>query len=636
MAHLEKGASLLNLLDELSKRKRIILGELEERTLWFIKLRWWVPPSIVVGTALARWIGVEFETNALLLLACLILAYNTVFYLLSRRVKSESRQKEYIERFTYWQVGFDYGTMFLLIHFTGGLASPFIFFFIFHITFSAIFLPRRSTYSFAAIAVVGMALISAAKYLGWISHHDLLFGGKAIDLGQQPFHLIMILGFFSGFVFITAISITAVMRMLEKRILNLAELTETVTTLNDKLNTLYTMTQAIGSKQHLKQVLNIVSSELARVMDVQAISVKLLSEDGKFLQFAAAHGLPSEFLKDKVIEVGKSPLNRRIIEGEPFVTGHVTQRELFQFGEDLEAARLQSVQFVPLTVETRVIGILGAYSNRPEQFGLDELNFFRQAAGLVAIAIENARAYEAIENLIEERSRFMNRVAHNLRAPLAALTSMIEVLQEGYLGNMNNKLQKHLSRIEQRVQNMLLMINELMTLAKSQSKQRSLEYRPVDLKVVTDRIHQTFQEKAAQKRLSLQITIPEGLPKIKGDQEMVEQMLENLVSNAIKYTPEGGRIGMAFWPGADETIRIVLSDSGIGIPKDEISRLFTEFFRASNVKNVIGTGLGLTIVKEIVDQHSGEIHVESEEGFGTTFVIHLPFIPEEVVQSKTK
>jgi signal transduction histidine kinase len=633
MAHPEKGAGLLNLLDELQKRKRIILGELEERTLWFIKLRWWVPPCIGVGTALARWIGVELETNALLLLACFILAYNAVFYLLSQRIKREPLQKEYIERFTYWQVGFDYGTMFLLIHFTGGLASPFIFFFIFHITFSAIFLPRRSTYSFAAIAAAGMGLIATAEYLGWIPHHDLLFEGKAIDLGKQPFHLIVILGFFSGFVFITAISITAVMRMLEKRILDLAELTEAVTTLNDKLNTLYTMTQAIGSKQHLEQVLNIVSSELARVMDVQAISVKLLSEDGKFLQFAAAHGLPSEFLKDKVIEVGKSPLNRRVIEGEPFVTGHVTQREFFQFGEDLEAARLQSVQFVPLIVENRVIGILGAYSNRPEQFGLDELNFFRQAAGLVAIAIENARAYEAIENLIEERSRFMNRVAHNLRAPLAALTSMLEVVQNGYLGNMNDKLWKHLNRIDQRVQNMLLMINELMTLAKSQNKQQRLEYRPVDLKVITDRIHQTFQEKAAQKGLSLRVTIPEDLPKIKGDQEMVEQMLENLVSNAIKYTPEGGRIGMTFWPGANETVRIVLSDSGIGIPKDEIPRLFTEFFRASNVKNVIGTGLGLTIVKEIVDQHGGEIHVESEEGLGTTFVIHLPFTPEEMIQS---
>ncbi len=287
--------------------------------------------------------------------------------------------------------------MFLLVHFTGGIASPFIFFFVFHVTFSAIFLPRRSTYSFALVAAAGMGMIAAAESLGWIPHHDLLFQGKAIDLGQQPFHRVVILGFFSGFVFITAVTITAVMQMLERRILDLAELTEAVTALNNKLNTLYTMTQAIGSKQRLEQVFSIACSELARAMDVQAISVKLLSEDGKFLQFASAYGLPGEILKHKVVEVAKSPLNRRVIEGEPFVTGHVTHGESFQFGEDLEAAELNSVQFVPLIVEKRVIGILGAYSTRPEQFGPEDLNFFRQAAGLVAIAIENARAYEAVE-----------------------------------------------------------------------------------------------------------------------------------------------------------------------------------------------------------------------------------------------
>jgi signal transduction histidine kinase len=633
MADPAEGAGLLNLPDELNKRKKIILGELKERTLWLIKLRWCVPVSLGIGIGVAHWIGVEFKATALLLLAGFILTYNVVFFVLSRRVKREPHQKEYIERFTYWQVGFDYGTMFLLIHFTGGLASPFIFFFVFHITFSAIFLSRRSTYSFATIAAAGMGLMAGAEYLGWISHHALLFQGRTIDLKQQPFHLIVIFGFFAGFVFIIAVSITAIMRMLGKRILDLAALTEAVTTLNDKLNTLYTMTQAIGSKQHLDQVLAIVSWELARVMDVQAISIKLLSEDGKFLQFAGAHGLPAEFLKNKVVEVAKSPLNRRVIEGEPFVTGHVTQRESFQFGEDLESAKLQSVQFVPLMVENRVIGILGAYSTWPEQFGPDELNFFRQAAGLVAIAIENARVYEAIENLLQERSRFMNRVAHNLRAPLAALASMLEVVRNGYLGNLNDELRKHLNRIDQRVRNMLVMINDLMTLAKSQSKQRRLESRPVDLKAVTDRIHQAFQEKAAQKGLSFKVTLPEDLPNIKGDQEMVEQMLENLVSNAIKYTPEGGYIGMTFWPGTNDTLRIVLSDSGIGIPKEEMSRLFTEFFRASNVKHVIGTGLGLTIVKEIVDQHGGQIEVESEDGLGTTFVIHLPYAPGDTMHS---
>ncbi len=563
---------------ELHKRKRIILGELKERTLWFIKLRWGVPLGIAVGTALARWIGVEFNARALLGVACFILAYNIVFYLISRRIETEAYRKEDIEHFTYWQMGFDYGAMFLLIHFTGGIASPFIFFFIFHIMFSAIFLPRRSTYSFAVIAVAGMGLIAAAEYLGWIPHHDLLFQGKAIELGRQPFHRIVIFGFFSGFVFITAITVTAVMRMLEKRILDLAELTEAVTELNNKLNTLYTTTQAIGSKQHLEEVFRVVCSELARAMEVQAISVKLLSENGKFLQFAAAHGLPAEILKHKVVEVAKSPLNRRVIEGEPFVTGHVTHRESFQFGEDLEAAHLQSVQFVPLIVEDRVIGILGAYSTRAEQFGPDDLNFFRQAAGLVAIAIENARSYEAIEKLNQERTRFMNRVAHNLRAPLAAMTSMLEVIRDGDMGGMNETSRDYLNRLDRRVRGMLLMIHELMTLAKSQSSQPQTEYKPVNLKIIASRIQQNFQEEVDKKKLVFEVTLPQDLPEIKGDPELVEQLFENLISNAIKYTPEGGRIGMKFWSEADETVRMVVSDNGIGIPTERNAPFIYTFF----------------------------------------------------------
>ncbi len=632
MAQSTEETGPLDVPAELHKRKRIILGELRERTLWFIKLRWMVPLGIAVGTALAQWIGVEFNAGALLGVACLILAYNIVFYLIGRRIEAEAYRKEDIEHFTYWQVGFDYGTMFLLIHFTGGIASPFIFFFIFHITFSAIFLPRRSTYTFAVIAAAGMGLIAAAEYLGWIPHHDLLFQGKAMELGRQPFHRIVIFGFFSGFVFITAITITAVMRMLEKRILDLAELTEAVTELNNKLNTLYTTTQAIGSKQHLEEVFRIVCSELARVMGVQAISVKLLSENGKFLEFAAAHGLPADILKHKVVEVAKSPLNRRVIEGEPFVTGHVTHRESFQFGEDLEAAHLQSIQFVPLIVEGRVIGILGAYSTRAEQFGPDDLNFFRQAAGLVAIAIENARAYEAIENLNQERTRFMHRVAHNLRAPLAAMSSMLEVLRDGHVGDVNETSRDYLKRLDRRVQGMLLMIHELMTLAKSQSSQPQTEYKPVNLKIIAGRIRQNFQEEAVRKKLAFEVTLSEGLSEIKGDPELVEQMLENLISNAIKYTPEEGHVGMTFGAETDEMVRIVVSDNGIGIPKSDMPRVFTHFFRASNVQEVIGTGLGLVIVKEIVAKHSGQIQVESEEGIGTTFVITLPVAYRNGVQ----
>jgi 2-iminoacetate synthase len=627
MSTTAQNAGLRNLPEELHHRKRIILGELKDRTLWFVRLRWWVPPSIAAGSGVAWLIGVDFSALALLGVAGFILAYNLVLFRQSRRLPADpSGQSAAVQRFTYWQVAADYGAMFLLIHFTGGAASPFIFFFIFHIIFAAILLPRRSAYGFAGLAAAGMGLIAAAEYLGWIPHHALFFRGRGIDLAQQPFHVLVELSFFAASVFITAFSTTAVMNMLRKRIIALADLSEAVTSLNHRLGSLYAMIQAIGSSHRLDQILPIVTAELVAVMDVRAISVKLLSEDGKQLRYAASEGLPPEFVKDKVIEVARSPLNRRLIEGEPFVTGRLTQREMFQFGEDLVAVGFQSVLFVPLTVEERVIGILGAYCTRPERFGQAEVDFFRLAAGLVAIALENARAYESIEKLSQERSWFMMRVAHNLRAPLAAMLSILEVVRGGYQGELTAEQQEYLRRVDRRARSMIEMISEILKLGQSRNARLQPHFGPVDLNALAGRVRRTFQDETLEKGLSFSVAAAEGLPELRGDREQIEQMLENLVSNAIKYTPSGGRVGVAFAVGSDHSLRIEVSDNGIGIPKADRPRLFTEFFRADNAKAMeeTGTGLGLTIVKDIVDQHGGRILVESEEKLGTIFVVHLP------------
>jgi hypothetical protein len=169
------------------------------------------------------------------LIALFILAYNTVFHLLSRLVKTEPHQKEYIQHFTFWQIDLTTEPCFsssisqaawrVPLSSSSSFISPF-----------GHLLPRQSTYSLAAIAAAGMILIAGAEYLGWIPSSS--FRGRSIDLSAQPFHMMVILSFFAGFVFIAAFSITAVMRMLEKRILDLAELTETVTSLNERLQTL--------------------------------------------------------------------------------------------------------------------------------------------------------------------------------------------------------------------------------------------------------------------------------------------------------------------------------------------------------------------------------------------------------------
>jgi signal transduction histidine kinase len=145
------------------------------------------------------------------------------------------------------------------------------------------------------------------------------------------------------------------------------------------------------------------------------------------------------------------------------------------------------------------------------------------------------------------------------------------------------------------------------------------------LAALARRVQRTFQDKAAEKRVEFQVSLSTDLPDVRGRLETVEQMLENLVSNAIKYTPANGSVEVRF-TRANGTVRIEVSDTGIGIPAADRTKLYTEFFRAENAKAMedIGTGLGLAIVKEIADQLGGRIVVESEEGAGTIFVVHLP------------
>lgn len=606
------------------QRRRIVFNELRKRTTWFIQLRWWVPPGIAAGVFAANVLGFDFQALPVLLVAVFIMAYNILFRLVHRRVE-RGGSEESVRRFTYCQVGFDYAAMFCLVHLTGGAASPFIFFFIFHIVFASILLPPRSAYGFAALSAVGMALVAAAEYNGIIPHHPILFRGESIDLASQPWHVFVELLFFAASVFIAAFFTTAVMRMLRWRIVALDRSSTAVAVLLDKLNALYLMIQAIGSKQRLEQVLQIVKTKLTRVMDVRALSVKLLSNDGALLRYAAAYGLPESLsLKNSVI-VAKSPLNRRIIEGEPFVTGNVSQQEMFQFGEDLAAGGLRSVLFVPLKVDNKVIGILGVYCTEPDRFDAEDVDFFQQAADLVAIAIENARAYEEIEQLVQERSRFMMRVAHNLRAPLAATQSILGVVKDGYLGDLNVEQREYLRRIERRARTMLEMISELMALGKQRSLRQKPKDEEIDLGFVAGRLQRTFQDRAAEKGLRFTVELPDDPPRLRGNQDQIEQMLENLVSNAVKYTPEGN-VEVVFSQIRPGRVAIEVRDTGIGIPEQDRARLFTDFFRADNAKAVeeIGTGLGLAIVKETVDACGGDIEVESREGAGTTFRVELP------------
>ena len=291
----------------------------------------------------------------------------------------------------------------------------------------------------------------------------------------------------------------------------------------------------------------------------------------------------------------------------------------------------------------RFLEVLGHYNPRtqPETIHLEEDRVFHwlsvgaQPSDSVAQIFkvtgtmeryQRFQAGEAIEKLIQERSWFMMRVAHNLRSPLAAIISMLDVVRGGYQGELTESQREYMRRVDRRARTMLSLIKELLTLAKNRDEKRIHAFKAVDLTVIAKRIQRTFQDEAHQKGLKFEMIVSNDLPNIQGDADMIEQTLENLVSNAIKYTPEGGTVCVEFSKGREDTVQIQISDTGIGIPKRDRPHLFDEFFRADNAKAVEehGTGLGLSIVNEAVDQHHGRIVVESEENLGTLFVVHFP------------
>ncbi len=605
---------------------RNTIREEMERIQWLINIRWWAPVLIAVIAAMGVATGFDGSMAKLFIIAAYVLGYNTFLYRWRLRLGAEPAATiPRLQHCTTWQAALDCSAIVLLAYLNGGTISPISFLIVLPIILVATVLSSRPAYGFAALVLAGITLVDIFELVGWLPHQSPVFRQKAIfsppSLQQVLFNLMVLYLLAAIATFLT----TTLSKAKRDNTEALEDLFESATQLNQKFWRLFSMIQAIGSAQNLDQVLRVVTSESAAVMEVQGISVKLLSDDGNYLRYAAAHGLPDAFVQEKVVDVQKSPLNKRIIEGEPFVTGNVKAREIFQFGEILAEAHIKSVLFLPLHLEGKVIGILGAYCLLADRFSEEDVDFFRLVAELVAIALENARAYEAVEKLVKERSWYMLRVAHNLRAPLAGMLSILDVVRGEYLGSLNAEQQEYLRRLDRRSRTMLMMVNELMTLAKSREAQQTDKTKSVEPELVARRIRRTFQERAAEKNISFNVTVPEELPAFRGDLEMVEQIIENLVSNAIKYTLPDGRVEVKFTRTAN-MIRMEISDTGIGISKADKPKLFSEFFRAENARAIEknGTGLGLAIVKEFVDKLDGRILVESEEGMGTIFVVDLP------------
>jgi len=229
-----------------------------------------------------------------------------------------------------------------------------------------------------------------------------------------------------------------------------------------------------------------------------------------------------------------------------------------------------------------------------------------------------------LKKLDEMKSAFVSMVSHEIRSPLSTILSQIKILTDGLAGELGAKQSDILGKISLKVASLVALSNELLDLSRIEAGLIVQDKQQVQLMDILENLVGFMQTRAKEKNISLSLKRA-NLPLIKADGKSLEEVFSNLITNAIIYTPEGGKVSVAGKVKGD-FVDIAVSDSGYGIAPDEIPQIFERFYRVKTQKtrNIIGTGLGLPIVRSIVEAHNGTVKVKSKEGVGSTFSVRLP------------
>lgn len=278
------------------------------------------------------------------------------------------------------------------------------------------------------------------------------------------------------------------------------------------------------------------------------------------------------------------------------------------------------------TVESAVEAMKkGAYDFLSKPFTPDELRI------VVRRALERKRCIEEATRLRGEkekmRKNFISMVSHELRSPLAAVQQNLMLLRDGSVLELPEKVQPILERMYTRIKGLISLISDWLDLSRIESGVMFTEVGPVDMAELVKETCELYKSLAEEKEVKLQFQFDSTCPSIEGNGETLNLMITNLIHNGIKYNKTGGEVTVSLKPGEDR-LKVIVKDTGVGIPEDKLPLIFEQFFRVRSSQFVTGSGLGLSIVKQIVEAHGGSISVESELDKGSTFTVSLPLSQE--------
>jgi signal transduction histidine kinase len=379
-----------------------------------------------------------------------------------------------------------------------------------------------------------------------------------------------------------------------------------------EMDTLYQVGKSVTSQLSKDQLLERIIDAIFYVIDAEEATLLLMDEESGQLRTA---------LHRQRVPGDVQPSTHR--NAQELAAAAVLKRDVTETGAMLSA---------PLKVGDRVIGVLGVgnrVSDKPPD-GHDR-QLLLALADYAAIAIENARLYEGVQRADRAKTEYISFVSHELRTPMTSIRGYADMLIKGMCGSLTPQQQQFVQTIHSNAVRMQALVSDLLDVSRIETGNLHLEMEPTDLTSALKSAVETTKGQIEARSQQLAVQVSENLPLVHADPTRLSQILTNLLSNAYKYTPEGGSIQVRAWR-QNWYIHCSVSDTGIGISTEDQEKLFTKFFRSEDpaAQEMPGTGLGLCIVKSLVELQGGRIGIESQLGKGSTFAFTVPVAVEGV------
>jgi signal transduction histidine kinase len=406
---------------------------------------------------------------------------------------------------------------------------------------------------------------------------------------------------------------------------------------------------ALSSTLELRSLMELICRESAAALGIGSVSIWLYSDDGRKLECVAGGGcttaetLPTLSLSEVQRLWGPSRDGRR-----PVIVNEA-QRAPWLDERVRRSLRPASMIIVPLVAGDKELGVLIlADQENPYRFSPQDEEWAALLGNQTALAMENARlyqseqerakeieqAYRELQELDRMKDEFVQNISHELRTPLTFVKGYVELLLEGILGDLSPAQKESLQVVAERTDAIIRLVNDVISLKRAELE--AMEWAPVSLIDIARNCARGARVTAERASIELVLEAEDDLPLVYGDADRLGEVFDNLIGNAIKFSPNGGTIHIRL-RRAGNVVQVEIADQGIGIPPDKLHKIWERFYQVDggSTRRFGGTGLGLTIARRIIEAHGGRIWVESELGHGSTFYFTLPVYSPESSQAET-